>query len=432
MSIDLSAHLGAANESSVVGTMARGLQGSDILRIAAEVRALQARGLPVCNLTVGDFRPADFPIPQRLAELIGEALQAGQTNYPPSDGVPELREAVLALYERCLGLKYPMESVIVAGGARPLLYGLYRAVVDPDDVVVYPAPSWNNHYYTYMMGGRGVAVSTSPDEGFMPTAALLEPHLQNARLLALCSPLNPTGTMISEQQLREISELVVSINRKREAAGERPLILAYDQIYWNLTLGDTPHHTPMGLVPEVARWTFLVDGVSKWLAGTGIRVGWALGPPAIISRVKDIIGHAGGWAPRPEQVATAKFLREQDSVDAYMVDIRGRARDRLQALYAGFERMREAGLPVRAIAPQGAIYLSLRFDLIGKGGMRSNDDIRKLLLEAAGFAVVPFEAFGFTAEDGWLRLSVGAVSMEDIEQALPRVEAAIRSVVERG
>ena len=86
--------------------------------------------------------------------------------------------------------------------------------------------------------------------------------------------------------------------------------------------------------------------------------------------------------------------------------------ERLEALYQGFAKMREAGLPVRAIAPQGAIYLSVQFDLVGKAGLKTNDEIRKLLLEKAGFAVVPFQAFGLKDDTGWFRLSVGAVSHE--------------------
>jgi aspartate aminotransferase len=101
---------------------------------------------------------------------------------------------------------------------------------------------------------------------------------------------------------------------------------------------------------------------------------------------------------------------------------------RLEALYQGFAKMRAAGLPVRAIAPQGAIYLSVQFDLVGKAGLKTNDEIRKLLLEKASFGVVPFQAFGLKDDTGWFRLSVGAVSMKEIQEALPRVEAVLRSV----
>ncbi|HZJ52839.1 MAG TPA: aminotransferase class I/II-fold pyridoxal phosphate-dependent enzyme, partial [Myxococcaceae bacterium] len=135
--------------------MARGLMGSEILKVAAEIRALVAKGQKVCNLTVGDFSPREFPIPAELRDLISEALRAGETNYPPADGMPELRQAVQRFYARGLGLSYPLDSIVIASGARPIVYGTFRSVVDPGDVVVYPVPSWNNNYYVYMTGAKG-------------------------------------------------------------------------------------------------------------------------------------------------------------------------------------------------------------------------------------------------------------------------------------
>ena len=116
-------------------------------------------------------------------------------------------------------------------------------------------------------------------------------------------------------------------------------------------------------------------------------------------------------------------------MDAYVRQHVGRLQERLDRLHEGFSRMAKAGLPVRDIPPQGAIYLSVKFDLIGKRGFRTNDEVRRYLLDEAGFAVVPFQAFGLSGENGWFRLSVGAVSVRDIEQALPRVEAALRKAI---
>ena len=115
-----------------LSALARGVIGSEILRIAGEIRALKAKGLPVCNLTVGDFDPA-LPDPDGASRRHAHGARAGHTNYPPSDGVLPLREAVVRFYERELGLSYPVDSVLVAGGARPLLYGAYRTLVDPGD-----------------------------------------------------------------------------------------------------------------------------------------------------------------------------------------------------------------------------------------------------------------------------------------------------------
>ncbi|HYO67657.1 MAG TPA: aminotransferase class I/II-fold pyridoxal phosphate-dependent enzyme [Archangium sp.] len=430
MALDLTSLLGARRDDTV-GTMVRGLIGSEILRIAGEIRELVAQGKQVCNLTVGDFSPREFPIPAPLGDAIAAALKAGETNYPPSDGVLTLRQAVVRFYERALGLKYPLESVLIAGGARPVIYAIFRAVVDAGETVIYPVPSWNNNHYSYMVGARAVEVVTSPEHGFMPTVEQLAPHLSEARLLCLCSPLNPTGTMISAEALRDISQRVVEENRKREAQGRKPLIVMYDQIYWTLTFGQTKHVTPLELVPELAPYTVFVDGISKAFAATGVRVGWALGPQSIISRMKDVLGHVGAWAPKAEQVAVARFLDDTAATSGFLEVMRKRVDERLVALHQGFSAMKAAGLPVRSIAPQGAIYLSVQFDLVGRAGLRTNDDIRKLLLDKAGFALVPFQAFGLKEDTGWFRLSVGAVSMEEIRAALPRVEAVLREVLSK-
>jgi aspartate aminotransferase len=412
-----------------LSTMARGLIGSEILRISAEIRARQLAGATICNLTVGDFSSKEFPIPRALHEGTLRALKAGETNYPPSDGVLRLREAVRAFYKSRLGLEVPLESVLIAGGSRPIIYAAYRALVEPGDTVVYPVPSWNNNHYCHLSGARQVALNARAEDGFLPTAAALAPHLRTARLLALNTPLNPAGTVLHEDEVRRIAEAVVEENLRRDKEGERPLYLLYDQVYWMLTFGSARHATPNALVPASAPYVVFVDGISKAFAATGLRVGWGVGPKAVISAMRDMLGHVGAWAPRAEQVATAELLRDEVEVERYHKELVGGLQARLDTLYRGFARMAGEGLPVRAIAPQGAIYLSVQFDLVGKGRFTTNDAVRKYLLDEAGFAVVPFQAFGLAGENGWFRLSVGAVSERDVAEALPRVETALRKAL---
>ncbi|HEY4183815.1 MAG TPA: aminotransferase class I/II-fold pyridoxal phosphate-dependent enzyme [Polyangia bacterium] len=425
--MDLTGRLGdAATLDASLSKMARGVVGSEILRIAAEIRALKAKGAEICNLTVGDFDPAQFPIPAELLTGVRDALDSGQTNYPPSDGVLSLREAVARTYKRNLGLEYPVESVLITGGARPLLYGTFLTVLDPGDVVIYPVPSWNNNHYAYLTGARAIELPVTAASNFFPTADDLRPHLGSARLLMLNSPLNPTGTAISPDQLREICEAVVEENVRRTRAGARALWLCYDQVYWQLvfggeTAGKVRHVTPPEVVPEIAPYTIILDAASKSFAATGLRVGWAVMPPVVRQRMADILGHVGAWAPRAEQVAMAALLDDDAVVSGYLTQMRGRVAARLDRLARGFADMRAAGLPVDVIPPQGAIYLSVRFSLPGK----TNEQIRKLLLDQAGFAIVPFQAFGLKEDSGWFRISVGAVSVEDIDAALPRVRAAL-------
>ncbi|HEX2203607.1 MAG TPA: aminotransferase class I/II-fold pyridoxal phosphate-dependent enzyme [Longimicrobium sp.] len=415
-----------------VSAMADGMIGSEVLKIAGEIRARVAEGAEVCNLTVGDFAPSEFRVPEALAREIVAALAAGETNYPPSDGVLPLRKAIAAFYETRLGLKYPLESILVTGGSRPAIYAAYRAVVDPGDTVVYPAPSWNNNHYAYLSGARGVAVVCDAADAFLPTRASLEEAVRGARLLALNSPLNPTGTAFTREALEGICDLVLEENARR-GPDERPLYLLYDQVYWMLTFGATTHVDPVSLRPALADHTIYIDGISKAFAATGVRVGWAVGPADIMARMANFLGHVGAWAPRAEQVATARVLADDEGVDAYLAEMKGEVYARLAALHTGLLDLRAHGLPVEVIFPMGAIYLSARFALHGSATpagrvLESNEDIRQYLLDAAGLAAVPFQAFGVPGETGWFRLSVGAVSLAEIGPVLERVGAALRAL----
>jgi aspartate aminotransferase len=405
-----------------------------VLRIAGEVRAAVAAGRDVVNFTVGDFEPREFPLPRKLVDGIKAALDAGHSNYPPSNGILELRKAVLAFYQRELQLDYPLESVMIAGGARPLIYAAYRTLVDPGDGVVFPVPSWNNNHYAYLCGGRAIPLEVKREHQFHPTPEQVAAVLPGARLLSLSSPLNPTGTGIRPEVLAAICQQVVDENRRRERTGERALFLLFDQVYWATAFDSALPASPPSLVPEVAPWTVLVDAISKSLAATGLRVGWALAHPAVTARMSDLLGHIGAWAPKPEQVATAGFLADPAAFHEFRSQMAVRLRTRLQALHAGIVRLRARGLPVEAVEPEGTLYLSVRFALGGtlRGRtIHSNEDMRKLLLEEAGVAVVPFQAFALPHEDGWFRLSVGAVSVADIERGLERLERVLGEATAR-
>jgi aspartate aminotransferase len=414
-----------------LSSYAESMQGSTILKIAGEVREMLERGEKIVNLTVGDFRPDQFPVPSALTERIVEAHRQGETNYPPVPGVTELRETVREYVREDLGLDYPLEGILIAGGARPHLYTGYMTLVDPGDKAIYPVPSWNNHHYVRLSGALGVPIPVTPEKNFHLDRTDLEPHLHDARLLALNSPLNPTGTCIARDALEGICEAIVEENERRRAKKSRPFYLLYDQVYNALTFGNAKHFTPVGLVPEIAPYVVMTDAVSKALSGTGLRVGWALAPPSIVRKMAALGGHYGTWAPRPEQVGTARFLRDRTALEAHRREIRRRIEARLDSLDRGFREMRRAGLPVEHIAPQGAIYLSVRFDLIGRTlagrSVRSNEDIRSLLLHEAGFAVVPFQAFGLSGESGWMRLSIGAVSVDEIHAGLERVRRLLEA-----
>jgi aspartate aminotransferase len=414
-----------------LSTLASELSGSAILRIAAEVRALAATGRPVTNLTIGDFGPKEFQIPRALKEGITSALEAGEFVYPPSNGLDSLRNALRKFYADRVGIDYPLESILVTSGARPAIYSLFRAVVNEGDTVVYGVPSWNNNYYSEIVGAKSIAIPCDASTNFLPTAKMLAPKLRDARLLTLNSPLNPTGTMFEKQVLAEICDLVLEENKRRGPNGS-PLYLMFDQVYWMVTTGAIEHVDPLALRPELAPYTIIVDAISKAFAATGLRVGWAIGPADVIRAMSDISGHVGAWAPRPEQAATAKMLCDTPAVDEYIGKMCRDASARLNALADGLMSMKKAGLPVDCIRPQGAIYVSARFNLKGRKSpdgvaLDTNEAVRSYLLNAAGLGAVPFQAFGLEGDTGWFRLSIGVVSVPDIEALLPRIRKAVEA-----
>lgn len=411
---------------------AASLRGSEILRIATEIRARVAAGEQVCNLTVGDFDPRQFRVPRVLEDATVQALRAGETNYPPGVGMPVLREAVRRFLETGLGLSYPVEGVLITSGSRPGVYGTYRTLVAPGERVVFGVPSWNNDYYCHMVGAEAVPVECGAASAFLPTRERLEPVIRGARLLALNSPLNPCGTAFTAESLGDICDLVLEENARR-TPDEGPLYVLYDHVYWQLTFGGVAHVDPVSLRPAMRPFTILVDGISKAFAATGMRVGWVVGPTPAIRVMENILTHVGTWAPRAEQVATAQLLGQPGEIATFRQGLIAGIRQRLDLLHDGIRELAGAGHAVDAVRPMGAIYLSARFNLAGRvarDGTRlaGADDVRRWLLGETGMAVVPFNAFGSAADEGWYRLSVGAVSVADIEAALPRLRAGLESL----
>ncbi len=412
-----------------ISRLARELKGSEIIKIAGEINELKRRGENIANLTIGDFDSSIFPIPQALTDGIKAAYDAHQTNYPPADGLLSLRESVCSYLKDRQGVDLTPQEVLISSGSRPIIYATYLALVDPGDKVVFPAPSWNNNHYCDLTDAVAVAVPTQAENNFMPTADDLRPHLAGATLLALCSPLNPAGTMFSKENLEEICDLVLEENARRKE-GEKPLYLLYDQIYSMLTFGDHRHYDPVSLRPALKNYTIYVDGASKCFASTGVRVGWGFGPESIMGYMRSITSHMGAWAPKAEQVAMAGFLLQTEEVDAFLSDLKSRIRKSLDALYSGFKQLKSEGFAVDAIEPMGAIYLTLKIDYTGKTTpdgtvLRSSSDINFYLIKHAGVALVPFSAFGTVTDVNWFRSSVGASTLEDIEALIPQVRRAL-------
>ncbi len=406
--------------------LAEEITTSPILTISAQINAKIAEGEKIYNFTVGDFDPDIYPIPEPLRDETIAAYQNNETNYPGAFGMPEFRTGVAQTLNRICGLDYTADEVQIASGSRPLIYATYRVLVDEGDKVIFPAPSWNNDYYTQLSKTQAVIVETTPENHFMPTADELRPHIQDAKLLALCSPQNPTGTVFSREGLLEICKMVVAEN-KRRSADERPLYVMFDQVYWLLTFGDVQFHHPLSLCPEIKPYAVFIDGLSKSFAGTGIRVGWATAPAHILPKITALIAHIGAWAPKPEQVAAGKFLQDTQAVDDYLVQFRTQLQLSLNTFYDGFMALKAKGYSVDAIAPQAAIYLTVKIDLVGKTTAQGTlldtpDAVHQYLLNTVKLGILPFSWFGAQNLGSWFRISVGTCKQSEIAEVLGVLE----------
>lgn len=408
------------------------LIGSEIVKLGGEIRERIRKGEHIYNFTVGDFDPQIFPIPQELEDAIVEAYRNHFTNYPPGEGSLELREAVSAFARDYQGLNYNTDEILIASGGRPLIYALFRAICDKGDKVIYAVPSWNNNHYVHFVEGEHVVVEARAENNFMPTAADIKPHIQEACFLALCSPQNPTGTTFREEELKAICDLVVEENNRR-GEDEKKLYVMFDQMYWHLTYDGIRHYDPVSLNPDIRPYTIYIDAISKVFASTGVRVGWSLGPASVLNKMKAILSHVGAWAPMAEQKALTKFLGQREAIDRFLEHFKNELSERLRRIYEGFIQLKGQGFAVDAVSPEAAIYLTIKVDLTGKTApdgkvLQTQADVTSYLLQYASLAIVPFYAFGADKSSAWYRLSVGTCKKEEIGEMLEKLEQSLKAL----
>jgi aspartate aminotransferase len=406
------------------------LIGSEIVKLGSEIKEKIRQGERIYNYTVGDFNPAIFPIPKEMEDAIVEAYRNHFTNYPTAEGNLDLREAIHSFIKDAEGLDYSPQEILVAAGGRPLIYAVFRAICDPGDKIIYAVPSWNNNHYTHFVSGEHIVIEARAENNFMPTADEIRPSIREASLISLCSPQNPTGTTLKKEELEAICDLVIAENARR-GPGEKKLYIMYDQMYWHLTYGSIQHYNPVSLRPAMREYTIYIDAISKAFAATGVRVGWALGPAAVIIKMRMILTHVGAWAPMAEQKAVAAYLGNREGIKKYLAHFKSEIEERLTRIYEGFMQLKNEGLPVDVIAPEAAIYLTIKIDLAGKrmddGRVLADQaEVTAYILNEAKLAVVPFYAFGSSRNSAWYRLSVGTCKKEEIDEMLGKLKDALR------
>src|SRR6185436_13508184 len=185
--------------------------------------------------------------------------------------------------------------------------------------------------------------------------------------------------------------------------------------------------------PELRDFCVFVDGISKSLSATGIRVGWSFGPKFIIDKMKSILSHVGAWAPKAEQVAAGKYLSQTQAVNNFLSNFKSEVDQRLNAFYKGFMTLKNEGYRVNAIVPQAAIYLTVKIDLTGKktangNVLKNQKEVTSFLVDEAKMALVPFSAFGSSDDSPWYRLSVGTCRLEEVDTIINNLQIALSSL----
>ena len=379
------------------------LQPSLTLAIAARAKQLKAEGHDICSLSAGE---PDFDTPAFIREAVKQALDGGATRYGPAAGEPALREAIAAKLQRCNGMAVAADQVLVTNGGKQALYNLFQVLLEPGDEVLLPSPYWLSYPELARLAGASVKfLPSDAKSGFRLDLEALEALITpSSRLLVLNTPSNPTGLVISREDLEGVAEL---LRRHPQVA------VVCDEIYEHLLAEGETHHSLAALAPDLADRLFIVNGFAKGWAMTGWRIGYLAGPAAVVKAAIALQSQStSNVCSFAQQGALAALEASLDCVKEMAASFSSR---RLQ-LTAGLERLK--GLVV--VPPNGAFYA---FPDVSSYGLDSMD-FSKRLLDEQGLAVVPGVAFG---DDRCIRLSC-AVGSATIDDGLSRLERFLQTL----
>jgi aspartate/methionine/tyrosine aminotransferase len=365
-----------------------------------KARALERQGKHIIHLEIGE---PDFDTPGNIVEAAVNALHKGWTHYGPSAGLPDLRQAIAEEVSRTRGVKVSSDEVVVVPGGKPIIFFSILALIDRGDEVIYPNPGFP--IYESMIeyaGGRAVPIQLHEEKDFSLDVDELSALISDrTRLIILNSPQNPTGGVMTKEDIREVADVI----------GDRNIMIMSDEIYSRLIF-EGQHHSIMSL-PGFQERTILLDGFSKTYAMTGWRMGYGVMRADLAAHITRLMTNSNSCTASFTQVAGVEALRgDQSSVDR----MRDEFKRRRDVFVAGLNKIK--GFSCRM--PKGAFYV---FPNITGTGWASKK-LAEALLEQAGVACLSGTAFGAFGE-GYIRFSV-ANSMENLNTALEKVDSWTR------
>jgi aspartate aminotransferase len=387
----------------MLSARARTLQPSLTLAIAAKARQLRASGHDICSLSAGE---PDFDTPAFIRTAAAAALESGHTRYGPVAGEPALREAIAEKHSQENGVPTNAAQVLVTNGGKQALYNLFQVLLDPGDEVLLPAPFWLSYPEMARLSGASVRlIPSDADQGFRLIPESLEASITPAsRLLVLNSPGNPTGTVLSRDEL----EAIAAVLRRHPR-----LVVVCDEIYEFLLAPGHSHHSFAAVAPDLAERVFIVNGFAKGWAMTGWRIGWLAGPAEVIAAASALQSQSTSNVCSFAQFgALAAITAPRDCV----AEMAASFTSRRQLLSDGL--MAIPGL--KLLPPEGAFYAFPDLSSFGLDSMT----LCNRLLDEVGLAVVPGVAFG---DDRCIRLSCAA-SEATILDGLERLQRLLASL----
>jgi aspartate aminotransferase len=386
---------------------AKRIKPSPTLAMDAKAKAMKAEGVDIVNFGVGE---PDFDTPDNIKEAAIRAIREGFTKYTAVGGIDPLKDAIIEKLRKDNGLDYTRQEVIVSCGAKHSLYNIAQALYGPGDEVIIPSPYWVSYPEQVLLNdATPVFVKTREEDSFMlGPEALKERITKRTKALILNSPSNPTGLTYTRKSLEGIAEVVLGNN----------LYVISDEIYEKLVYDGAEHVSIASLGKEMKQRTVVVNGLSKSHAMTGWRVGYAAGPKELVKAMTNIQSQS---TSNPTSIAQKAALEALTGPQDFIKTMREEFDRRRKFLVAELNSMEQ----VRCLMPTGAFYAFPNTSgLYGRGEIGSSSALAMYLLEEAGVALVPGDAFG---DDGHIRISY-ATSMEDIKKAMKRIKKALRDI----
>ena len=380
------------------------IKPSPTLAVTTRAAELRAQGKDIIGLGVGE---PDFDTPDHIKEAAIEAIRAGKTKYTAVDGTPSLKKAIVAKFERENGLSYEPSQILVSSGGKQSFFNMALALLNDGDEAIIPAPYWVSYPDMVLVaGGEPVIIETTVENRFKITAAQLEAAITpKTRLFVINSPSNPSGIAYTEEELKEIGEVLKK---------HPNILVATDDMYEHILWTGKPFVNILNACPELYERTIVMNGVSKAYSMTGWRIGYAAGPQKLIKAMTKVQSQS---TSNPASISQAAAEAALNGPQDCITDMVKAFKERHDWLVAALNE-----LPgVTCLEGDGTFYAFADFSgAIKQLGLANDIELAEKLLEG-GVALVPGSAFG---AEGCMRFSF-AVSLDTLKSAVSRIAAVL-------